>query len=281
MHACTPISEGGGRTSVHARVRGWGQDDEGLGDDEVHPGACAPSAPSQSSAPVARFAPSAPSASSPHPRLPRCHIAPPSASQVDAELADVERQLAELRAEEDGDVAKEEEVEVVKLHERREATKEEEDEFEKEMQAMLNDTQKTSRPTRPAAEPVRLPSLGAVLQSGTGSRVANAVASSSGDALTLRVLRRGPKANKLEAPEVRVPMGDTLAQTVIKMDEDAQAERQRLKRQILAAAEDHEAAPRQYIAQIRQDAISEREAGEGRRGRGGGGISGGSSRGGW
>ena len=78
-----------------------------------------------------------------------------------------------------------------------------------------------------------------------------------GGALTLRVLRRGAKANKFEADEVHVPLDDRLAQSVIKMDEKAVEERQRLKQQILAAAADQEAAPRQYIQQIRQDALEE------------------------
>ena len=71
----------------------------------------------------------------------------------------------------------------------------------------------------------------------------------------MRVLGRGAKAHKLEVKEVVVPISNPLAQMVIKMDEAAQEERQRLKRQTLQLAEDHEAAPRGYIPQIRQDAV--------------------------
>ena len=52
-----------------------------------------------------------------------------------------------------------------------------------------------------------------------------------------------------------MPRDNALARTVIQMDEAAHEERQRLKRQILAAAEDHEAAPRSYIANIRQNSL--------------------------
>ena len=193
---------------------------------------------------------------------------------VDAELADVERQLAELNAEDDeADGAdkrrkEEEEVVVVVRQERREASKDEEDEFEKEMQSMLA----SAKATKAATEAKPLPAIGAVLRAGTGaSRVASAVAGVRGAGgaggaggvggsdgtgeLTLRVLGRGAKAHKLEVKEVVVPISNPLAQMVIKMDEAAQEERQRLKRQTLQLAEDHEAAPRGYIPQIRQDAV--------------------------
>jgi len=39
---------------------------------------------------------------------------------------------------------------------------------------------------------------------------------------------------------VHVPLQDTLAQHMIKMDSDAAEERQKLKRHILAAAADHQ-----------------------------------------
>jgi len=75
----------------------------------------------------------------------------------------------------------------------------------------------------------------------------------------LRVIcKRGPKA-KIDAAEVEVPVEDTLARTVLKMESEATEERRRLKQQILAAAADHEAAGPQYIAQIRQNAASPQE----------------------
>ena len=129
---------------------------------------------------------------------------------------------------------------------------------------MLQDSRDAAR-KKPKPPPESLPKLSAlapVIRSSAaagGGATPSQVASSAaaGGALTLRVLRRGARPNKLEADEVRVPIDDRLAQTVIRMDEKAIEERQRLKQQILAAADDHEHAPRGYIAQIRQDAISE------------------------
>ena len=55
-------------------------------------------------------------------------------------------------------------------------------------------------------------------------------------AVPLRMLRRGVKHNKLETEQIFVPMEDMLARTVIRADERANEERQRLKRQILTMA---------------------------------------------
>ena len=50
------------------------------------------------------------------------------------------------------------------------------------------------------------------------------------------------------------------------MDERANEERRLLKRQILQAAQDHEQAPRQYIQQVRQQAIDDSRGGGGKGG---------------
>ena len=73
-----------------------------------------------------------------------------------------------------------------------------------------------------------------------------------GEALALRVLtKRGPK-QKVEAAAVQVPLDAALAKSVLQVDAAATQERQALKRQILAAAADHESAGPTYIQQIRQ-----------------------------
>ena len=155
---------------------------------------------------------------------------------------------------------------------RRVATQEEEDDFEKEMAGFLAAAPSKPAGKQAAADAKPMPSLGTVLRTGTGaSRVAAQADADAAGALTLRVLGRGSKANKLEAKEVLVPRSNPLAQTVLKMDEQAHLERQQLKRQILAASEDHEAAPRGYIPQIRQEAVHEGGSGYG----GGGARSGG------
>ena len=56
-----------------------------------------------------------------------------------------------------------------------------------------------------------------------------------GETVALRVLRRGARPKSLEADEVLVPTDNPLAKTVIRADERAHEERQRLKRQILAS----------------------------------------------
>ena len=210
------------------------------------------------------------------------------ADPMAAELADVERQLAELRAEEEAEAEgsiggvsgtdgsgaggergkdaddEEEALLAASSRQRREATKEEEDEFEREMNAVLQDSRNAAlkKPKPPPESLPKLSALAPVIRSSAaavGGATPSQVASSAtaGGALTLRVLRRGARPNKFEADEVHVPIDDRLAQTVIRMDEKAIEERQRLKQQILAAADDHEHAPRAYIAQIRQDAVFE------------------------
>jgi len=175
---------------------------------------------------------------------------------VEAELADVERQLAELRAEDEAagmggqETLDSRDAPVFRAQVECDSTKEEEAEFDKEMQAMLCDARDVRKAARSNPEQfLRLPPLGPVLRSsntGSGlapSRVARLVAAGSdarSGGVTLRVLRRGARANKLEADEVRLPLSDSLAQTVITMDEKAQEERQMLKRHILAAADDQE-----------------------------------------
>ena len=63
--------------------------------------------------------------------------------------------------------------------------------------------------------------------------------------------KRGAK-NKVEAAAVLVPRNAPLARSVIQVDAAAAQERQALKRQILAAAADHESSASGYIQQIRQ-----------------------------
>ena len=53
------------------------------------------------------------------------------------------------------------------------------------------------------------------------------------------------KAHKLDARAVHVPVADGLARTVLRNEQAQREEQQRLKTRILAAAADHEAAPRQ------------------------------------
>lgn len=52
-----------------------------------------------------------------------------------------------------------------------------------------------------------------------------------------------------------MPVDDSLARTVLKNEATQREEQQRLKKHILAAAADHEAAPRQYIDKIRQTPV--------------------------
>lgn len=56
-----------------------------------------------------------------------------------------------------------------------------------------------------------------------------------------------------------VPADDALARTVIKMDDKAAEERQRLKQQILAAAADQEGASNPRIFSITQQPAVERD----------------------
>jgi len=86
--------------------------------------------------------------------------------------------------------------------------------------------------------------------SGSGGNAGNG--GGEGGTVALRVLHRATgKPTKLEAAAVHVPMADSLARTVIRIDEEASEERQRLKRQILQAAQDHEAVPRGYTDKTR------------------------------
>ena len=54
--------------------------------------------------------------------------------------------------------------------------------------------------------------------------------------VSLRVLRRGGGKNRLEADEVVVSASEPIARTVLAAGEEANEERQRLKRQILNIA---------------------------------------------
>jgi len=174
------------------------------------------------------------------------------------ELADVERQLAELNASYDeeyegggaaADEAEEAAMNVAYVPERVQmVSAEEEDEFAKMMAAMMSDAKKSV--PKPAADSLPrdpLSGIAGVLKSrprglcagvgessyGSGGTIDSGTP--SGTTVALRVLRRGAKPNKLEADEVYVPVDDALAKTVIRADERANEERQRLKRQILAS----------------------------------------------
>jgi hypothetical protein len=237
---------------------------------------------------------------------------------VEDELADLERQLAELSALDEAEdeaaeggrrrgqgVEEEEAVEfTVKPSTRHTVSKEEEDEFEKAMAAMTmpsssssssSTATSSSAPLKSMSKPnmdhqqlARLSGLSAMLSRGTavagggsgggddpaaahGGNGGGGGGGGGGPTVALRVVRRGAKPTRLEADLVHVPVSDELAQTVIRMDEKESEERQRLKRYVLSAAEDHEHAPRGYIANIRQAPIEER--GSAARSGGGGGSS--------
>lgn len=141
-------------------------------------------------------------------------------------------------------------------------TQEEEDDFEKMMAAMLvGEPRKPKAPhNEPASKaPPALSGLGAVLRDGGTSR--GSLSGATG-AVSLRVLQMSGNKKRLEASaSVLVPTESALARTVIQRDEEASEERQRLKQQILAAAADHEAAPRGYIAQVSQRPLDARDRG--------------------
>jgi len=80
--------------------------------------------------------------------------------------------------------------------------------------------------------------------------------------LKLRVMFRsgGGKQQKVEAPQVAVPVDAPLAKAVIRMDEAAAAERRRLKQHILARQDDaggDSGGPR--LVRIQQNAPDEQE----------------------
>ena len=159
---------------------------------------------------------------------------------------------------------------------RREATQREVDDFEREMGAMLADSKKAAatkklQPLPDAPKiPVGLLRAGGVGGGGGGGSSGGGGGGSSGgggggsagagdaagDALSLRVLtKRGTnKAGqaKVDAAEVLVPRNEALAKSVIKIDAQVAQEKQLLKRQILAAAADHESQGQGYITQIKQ-----------------------------
>ncbi|KAL1518668.1 hypothetical protein AB1Y20_002956 [Prymnesium parvum] len=181
---------------------------------------------------------------------------------MEAELEEVERQLRELEVdEEEVNAVKEEEEAYIGVQTRRDATDEEKEAFEREMQAMLAETRDVSaRKTRVDAEGIKIPV--ALLRPATHpSSQSNAQAKedSGPGAVTLRVLRKGAK-NKMEASEVRVPASDALAKTVIRMEDKAAEERQRLKERserVLAAAADHESGSSRgpHISRIQQSPV--------------------------
>ena len=129
--------------------------------------------------------------------------------------------------------AEEEEEEAVAYVPRRVHTvsQEEEDDFDKMMAAAMADAKKaTPKPPPDSARGDPLAGLAGVLK-----RSAQPAAGGEG-VVSLRVLRRGGGKNKLEADEVSVPASEPLARTVLAAGEEANEERQRLKRQILNIA---------------------------------------------
>jgi len=181
--------------------------------------------------------------------------------EVDRELAELEEQLRELEVDEEREPQEEEESYTVASQQRREATQEEQAAFEKEMQGVYEQSREAARKaSRAPTEGIKIPHT--LFHSGGGAGGVGVVAegAAEGSALTLRVMcKRGDKKSKIEAAEVQVPVEDTLARTVLKMESLATQERQRLKRQILAAAADHETATGGHIAQIRQNAANPQE----------------------
>ena len=184
---------------------------------------------------------------------------------LDEELAEVERQLRELEMEEAGDGIRHDRLEddvVAYESVRRAATKEEVEDFDKLLSATLVDAKKATaaRGLKPMADAPKVP-VGLLRAGGGGGGGGGAGAGggggggagvADGEALALRVLtKRGPK-QKVEAAAVQVPLDAALAKSVLQVDAAATQERQALKRQILAAAADHESAGPTYIQQIRQ-----------------------------
>ena len=144
---------------------------------------------------------------------------------------------------------------------RRAATKEEVEDFDKLLSATLVDAKKASaaRGLKPTADAPKVP-VGLLRAGGGGGGEpqfrslggGGGAGVADGEALALRVLtKRGPK-QKVEAAAVHVPLDAALAKSVLQVDAAATQERQALKRQILAAAADHESAGPTYIQQIRQ-----------------------------
>lgn len=119
---------------------------------------------------------------------------------------------------------------------RREATREEQDAFDKEMAAVRANM---AKPRGAADTPKPLPGakVPAGLLHGGGGGTGGSASTQQEGTMTLRVLasRRAPKGNT-QLPQLHVPLEDKLARTVLKMDAQATEERERLKQQILGAA---------------------------------------------
>lgn len=170
-------------------------------------------------------------------------------AHMEAELVELERQLREftdIEAELEADdvtsdygrgfsaekttvcAPEEEQLHFAERHERREATRQEQDDFDKDMLSMISDTKKPLV-SAPKPDLMRLPvgglgnmlrppassagSKGAVVEVGTGeTNAANDIT------LTLRVaLRSSKRMNKVQTEAVEVPIDDVLAKTVIKV----------------------------------------------------------------
>ena len=117
-------------------------------------------------------------------------------------------------------------------------SQEEEDDFDKMMAAAMADAKKTTpKPPPDAMARDPLAGLAGVLKRSAQPAGAAAGGRGGGEGVvSLRVLRRGGGKNRLEADEVVVPASEPIARTVLAAGEEANEERQRLKRQILNIA---------------------------------------------
>ena len=126
----------------------------------------------------------------------------------------------------------------------RNATKEEIDDFTRKLNGVLAESRHVTQAHKASTE-----GLDAFANLLLRPKPAKCVATAASDqnsvshgALKLRVMIKEGGGNKMsqvkvEATEVSVPLGDSLAKTVIRQNEQAHEERLRLKRQILATAE--------------------------------------------